>query len=268
MATEYCYDTAGYAPTYYVARASGNQELWQRVLKIILAARGREPFWFLYGADIRGCGMYTTPLAARALLDAYESTGQSDHLRLGYAGTLSVWSCVDSQGRGMNTRNRQINVPDPRSIGFRDWYSQEWYSGEQGIGLYGNLNALRAYLVEDPDFGLIGYGAEVTETDEAYTLKPWDGLRVRATLKPLGVSIETINAAMETIAVRRDKAEVALKLSKPHDKATKGQLTISGMPGGTYRVSTATTSAKIRSDGKLRCEVPLPAEATIALVGN
>lgn len=71
---------------------------------------------------------------------------------------------------------------------------------------------------------------------------------------------------METVTVRKDKTGVALKLSKPHDKATKGQLTISGMPAGTYRLSTATTSAKISSDGKLRCEVPLPVEATITLV--
>lgn len=74
----------------------------------------------------------TGPAAARALLDACQSTGQSDNLRLGYAGTLAVWSRVDSQGHGMNTRNRQINVPDPRSLGFRDWHFQEWYSGERG----------------------------------------------------------------------------------------------------------------------------------------
>jgi hypothetical protein len=100
----------------------------------------------------------------------------------------------------------------------------------------------------------------------AYTVKPWDGLRVRASLKPMGVSIETINAAMDTVTVRKDKTEVALKLSKPHDKAAKGQLTICGMPAGTYRVSTATTSTEIPCDGKLQCGVPLPVEATVTLV--
>jgi len=266
LATEYCFDTAAYAPTYYVARASGNQALWERVLKVILAARRREPFWFFYGTSIRGCGMYTTPLGARALLDAYESTDNVDHLRLGYAGTLAVWSCVDSQGRGLHTRNREINAPNPPKGDIKDWYIDEWCSGELSVGLYGNLNALRAYLVRDPDFGLTGYGAEVSQTDKAYTLKPWDGLGVRATLKPLGVSIETVNATMETITMRKDKTGGVLKLNKPHDKAARGLLTISGMPEGTYRVSTATGSENIRCDGKLECKVSLPAEVTIALL--
>ena len=91
-------------------------------------------------------------------------------------------------------------------------------------------------------------------------------MRVRTTVEPLGVSIETVDAAMETVAVRKDKTRIALKLARPHEKATQGQLAVSGIPHGTYRVSTATTSTRIRIDGRLQCGVPLPAEAIVTLI--
>ena len=65
------------------------------------------------------------------------------------------------------------------------------------MGLYGNLSMLKSYLVQDPDFGLVGYGCAVAETGNDYTLVPEDGLGVRASFVPLGVALETVRARIE-----------------------------------------------------------------------
>ena len=128
---------------------------------------------------------------ARPLFDRYEQTGDLHYLQKAYGATLAIWSCVDPSGKGYNGREWRFNPPEKGSPEY-NYYRNGCFSGEVGMGLYGNLSMLKSYLVQDPDFGLVGYGCAVAETADDYTLTPQDGLGVRASFVPLGVALETV----------------------------------------------------------------------------
>jgi len=71
-ATEFPYDPPSFEPAFYFGKYANSKSLVDRTVKAILATRHRQPAWFLYGCDIKGCGNYTTPLNGRCLLDAFE----------------------------------------------------------------------------------------------------------------------------------------------------------------------------------------------------
>ena len=105
------------------------------------------------------------------------------------------------------------------------------------MGLYGNLSMLKSYLVQDPDFGLIGYGCAVSETTDAYTLVPQDGLGVRVSFVPLGVTVETVKACIKKATLTKDLQQLDLVLSKPSTHTECARITVRGMPSGSYRCS-------------------------------
>jgi len=132
-----------------------------------------------------------------------------------------------------------------------------WWSGELGIGLYGNLSALKSYLVEDPEFGLIGYGCSFLESEDSYTIEPSDGLGVRTCLVPLEVEAETVKARIEKITIRKDRTQASIILGKTFDQTREAKMVIRGMTPGTYSISTDKTELKVESNGTLEFELPL-----------
>ena len=114
------------------------------------------------------------------------------------------------------------------------------------MGLYGNLSMLKSYLVQDPDFGLVGYGCAVSEMADAYTLLPQDGLGVRVAFVPLGVTLETVKGRIEKATLTKDLQRLELVLSKPSAHAECAYITVHGMPSGAYRCSAG--SFEIRRD--------------------
>ena len=150
---------------------------------------------------------------------------------------MAVWSCVDPSGKGYNGREWRFNPPEKDSPEY-NYYRNGCFSGEVGMGLYGNLSMLKSYLVQDPDFGLVGYGCDVAETDDDYTLIPKDGLGVRATFVPLGVTLETVTARIEQVVITKDLRRLELVLSKPSEYTERAHISIRGMPAGSYQCST------------------------------
>ena len=183
FASEYCFDHASKAALYYLAQVADDASLKKRVVATILASRDATPMWFSYCTNMRYIGCYPTPLMARPLFDRYEQTGDLHFLQKAYGATLAVWSCVDPSGKGYNGREWRFNPPEKGSPEY-NYYRNGCFSGEVGMGLYGNLSMLKSYLVQDPDFGLVGYGCAVSETADAYTLVPQDGLGVRVAFIP------------------------------------------------------------------------------------
>jgi len=261
-ATEYCFDQASYEGVYQIAKEAGDEALKRKTVEVILACRHTQPLWFYYGAALRTIGNYDTPLGAIPLMDAYESSKDAFLLRMGYAGTLAPWSCVEPSGVGYHTRDTRFNPPQEGSESYSS-YLNGHFSGELGMGLYGNLHALKSYLVRDGDFGLVGYGCEVKETEEWYTLEPRDGLGVRAFFEPVDVHVETVRARMESIRVRKDKSRVDIKCRRTYPHADAGWVCLRGMPAGKYAVRACDEEQAVRTDGgTLECSVPLGRETT------
>ncbi len=237
FASEYCFDHASKAALYYLAQVADDESLKQRTVQTILASRDATPMWFSYCTNMRYIGCYPTPLLARPLFDRYEQTGDLHFLQKAYGATLAVWSCVDPSGKGHNGREWRFNPPEKGSPEY-NYYRNGCFSGEVGMGLYGNLSMLKSYLVQDPDFGLIGYGCAVSETVDDYTLVPQDGLGVRVAFVPLGVTLETVKARIEKATLTKDLRRLEVILSKPSTHAECAQVSVHGMPSGSYRCST------------------------------
>ena len=176
FASEYCFDHASKAALYYLAQVADDESLKKRCR----GDNSREPrchadvVLLLHEYAIHRIAT-PTPLMARPLFDRYEQTGDLHFLQKAYGATLAVWSCVDLSGKGYNGREWRFNPPEKGSPEY-NYYRNGCFSGEVGMGLYGNLSMLKSYLVQDPDFGLVGYGCAVSETADAYTLVPQDGL--------------------------------------------------------------------------------------------
>ena len=251
FASEYCFDHASKAALYYLAQVADDEPLKKRVVATILASRDATPMWFSYCTNMRYIGCYPTPLMARPLFDRYEQTGDLHYLQKAYGATLAVWSCVDPSGKGYNGREWRFNPPEKGSLEY-NYYRNGCFSGEVGMGLYGNLSMLKSYLVQDPDFGLIGYGCDVTETSDDYTLIPQDGLGVRATFVPFGVSLETVKARIEKATLTKNLRRLELVLSKPSKHADCAHISIRGMPSSAYRCSTG----KVKSGKQLKWDIP------------
>ena len=237
FASEYCFDHASKAALYYLAQVADDEPLKQRTVQTILASRDATPMWFSYCTNMRYIGCYPTPLLARPLFDRYEQTGDLHFLQKAYGATLAVWSCVDPSGKGYNGREWRFNPPEKGSPEY-NYYRNGCFSGEVGMGLYGNLSMLKSYLVQDPDFGLVGYGCAVSQTMDDYTLVPQDGLGVRAVFVPLGVTLETVKARIEKATLTKDLRQLELVLSKPSMHAECAHISVQGMPPGSYRCST------------------------------
>ena len=189
--------------------------------------------WFMYGVNARMIGFYATPLMARSLFDRYEETGDEYLLRMGYGGALVIWTCVEPSGRGYNTREWRFNPPAPGHPEYH-YYRNGCTSGELGNGLHGLMDFIKAYLVRDPDFGAVGYGCEVSETDDTYTIEPWDGVGARVVCMPLGVRVESIQGKIKSVTVSKKKDRIEVVLEKPYDKADRLAVTVSGLESGRY----------------------------------
>jgi len=249
FASEYCFDHASKAAVYYLGQVANNEGLKKRTVNTILACRDATPMWFSYGTNMRFIGCYPTPLLARPLFDRYAQTGDEHLLQMAHATTLAVWCCVDESGKGYNGCEWRFNPPDKGSPEY-NYYRNGCLSGEVGIGLYGNLSLLKSYLVRDADFGLVGYGCAVTETEETYTIVPGDGLGVRAAFVPLGVELETVKAKMESITLTKDKSRIELVLTKPYPHADNARICVRGMIPSKY-MCTPGTQAPIVQRGEL-----------------
>jgi hypothetical protein len=169
-----------------------------------LACRGalEANYWSL-GSDFRGCGgssytlSYMSQLGGWAVLDYALRFDPSPaaNLRLGYASLLSTWALMNS---GDAASNYGYWTPGALHDGAMSWGFQprqvgtEWnpatrdlprgawpVCGEADHGLVAGIEAACTVLFEDPIFGLIAMGGEVTQTNDPISVLPRDGVRQR-----------------------------------------------------------------------------------------
>ncbi len=254
--SEFPYDTTGYESTYFFRKFEGRTDLVNETVKVLLATVHHQPIWWWCGCDIKSLGVYTTAMNSRCLLDAYEENLDNKLLlRIGYTGTLAYWSQVYPSGEA-------CTGPSWSPDGSPGSYFDPAWSNEFGIGLYPNLFALKAYLVEDPDFGLIGYGCDVYETDDSYGIIPADGICFRAFFAPLKINIEVLKSRIEKIEANKEGEEISIDVSKVISSVETVTLKAKGLKPGRYNISTAEGFNKtVNCDsGILEAEVPVSEE--------
>ena len=61
------------------------------------------------------------------------------------------------------------------------------YSGDYGMGFFGHAYAAATYLIDDPEFGWLGFGGIAEKRGRAVTIVPHDGARTRLFIAPAGL---------------------------------------------------------------------------------
>jgi Family of unknown function (DUF5695) len=232
-------------------------------LRLNIGDRGwLENTYYQLGSDYRGSLSYLlsymSQMGGWSILDygLYFAKEPAEYLRLGYASSLSSWALVNSgtaesgygfwwpgkandgaTGGGFNPEpmgNGWIRKAVPRGA----WY----YSAEEDVGYCGALRTHATIVTDDPIFGEIAYGGELTRVGNAVEVIPRDGLRTRFHVvrgeQRLHMELEGDGFAKEQpIEVNDGLTAIRFVLENRVGGAHIGELEMSGLRAGNYRVT-------------------------------
>lgn len=139
-------------------------------------------YWdFLYGGKYprleRQMHHYGSGLNAIPLLDAYRRDPSDLYLlRVGYGGNMGALTNIDEEGFASAAFH---SYPDRMAF--------DPYSGDYGPNFFGHAWAAGAYLLHDSEFGWLAFGGAVKAEGKSVRLEPWDDMRQRVYIAPLGV---------------------------------------------------------------------------------
>jgi len=258
--SEYNYDNTGEEAVYTLAKMNGSTAIQSKINDKTRACRGWQPVWYYYGVPVTICGenwwqfQYTVSLAGAAMDDwmRYHSSTPDLDARGVYAAKLGNFTAVNSG---------QIDA-DPANIGTVSWtYQAEkgnlgaqgsaeaegakrvrtelhngWRSmaGEADLGLFGALKIISSDVAQDPVFGLVGYGCDVSQTGSVYTVAPRDAIGQRINVLPLKLYLAAQQDQIASAILSSDRLELSLKSRK--SGAHPNLVSVEGLAAGTYGV--------------------------------
>lgn len=277
--SEYSYDNTGEEAVYTLAKMNENDTMMYKIDLKTRACRGLQPVWYYYANPVTICGenwwnfQYTAALAGYCMDDYLRYVDEEMTVderaiaqRVNYGGKLANFTAINSG---------QIDA-DIENIGTVAWtYQAElghmggqgtgggklhngWrqMAGEADLGLFGALEIISSDVARDPVFGLTGYGCEVTETKDKYTVIPRDGLFMRLNLINEKLSVEIMGATYSKATVNKDKSVIELAMN---DDGAYTTVTVSGLIEGERYA--------LYENGKLKA-VGFGEEATFYYVGD
>ncbi len=110
-------------------------------------------------------------------------------------------------------------------------------SGEADLGLFGAIKILSSDVAVDPIFGLFGYGCDVTESNNSYTVTPKDGVfqRLHLITQKLSLELNRDQYSLAIVSKSKNNIHLMLKNTTPGTAHTTA-VTITGLAAGTYDV--------------------------------
>ncbi len=205
--SEYPYDNTGEEAVYMLGKMNNNKHMMQMVDMKTRACRGVQPVWYLYDDPVTINGenwwqfQYTASLADTAMdnwLREQDNGLTADQVglaeRANYGAKLANLTHINSGqidgdpaaiGAVSWTYQAELGSPTQALYGVgtgklhNGWRAQ---SGEADLSVFGALQVLSADVVNDPVFGLTGYGANIKESGSSFDITPEDGLRTRLNL--------------------------------------------------------------------------------------
>jgi hypothetical protein len=253
--SEYNYDNTGEEAVYTLAKMNNNTTMMSKINAKTRADRGAQPVWYYYADPVTITGenwwnfQYTAALAGYTMDDwtrFHSATPEVDE-RMNYAAKILNVGSINSG---------QISS-DPANIGAVAWtYQAEkgnlgaqgvgggalqngWrgMSGEADLGLFGALKILSADVAVDPIFGLLGYGADVTQSGSSYVVTPKDGVFKRLNLitQKLSMELDRDQYTSATVATAKNNVQLTLKNMTPSAPHTT-KLTFNGLAAGSYDI--------------------------------
>jgi len=236
----------------------------RRQLLANLACRGwLEASYYHLGSDFRGCGSsfytlsYMSQMGGWAILDhalRFED-GPAPLARLGYASMLSSWALVNA---GTPATDYGHWFPGERHDGAVGWgfmpqkFGRDWNPATKGIprgawpvdgeidhGLAAYVETAATVVLDDPLFGLIALGGELEARDDTIEVIPRDGIRQRLVVARGETRLRlTLGrdgfAKGRPVILKRDLSEIAMTLESRGAGDYATELTVEGLPPGTY----------------------------------
>jgi hypothetical protein len=260
--SEYNYDNTGEEAVYTLAKMNGSPAIQSKINDKTRACRGWQPVWYYYGVPVTICGenwwqfQYTVALAGAAMDDwmRHHSATPDLDARQVYAAKLGNFTAINSG---------QISA-DPANVGTVSWTYQAskgnlgatgsaeklgtqnvrtelhngWRSmaGEADLGLFGALKIISSDVAQDPVFGLVGYGCEVSKTGESYAVSPRDAIGQRINVLPIKLYLQVQQDQILSSSLATHRVELSLKSRKAGAHSNK--VSLEGLDAGTYGVWT------------------------------
>lgn len=253
--SEMNYDNTGEESVYMLGNMFGDKRLMSMADMKTRADRGVQPLWYQYGVPVTIDGenwwqfQYTTSLADVGMNNwlVSQDNGLTEDQkglaeRANYAAKLGNLTQIntgqiDSQeaNNGAVSWTYQAELgndaqPNENSIAktgagnLHNGWRQT--SGEGDLALFGALQVLSADIADDPIFGLVGYGADVTDTGISYDIIPEDGLNQRLNLVNKQIAYEFTGDRYTKAHISKDNATTIFNVENVDKKAHDLQLAI------------------------------------------
>ncbi|MBN1357089.1 hypothetical protein JXA40_12575 [bacterium] len=249
--SELFFDNTGYESVFFYRDYIGEKQLAEQAVRVTKAGRGRAPTWFWNDSDQRwwdavrtfpnyesftdfgeNCHHYMTGLNGYMLLEAYDrGYGRDEPGPVGYSGIWNSWARVQPDGfAGM------CYCPDPTS----DNYGLNRFTGDVGLGLWGNLKGARCYVVDDPVLGRIAYGGYLLDTKDdsgnvRMTVEPLSGMDHRVRWIGPDLAADSDGPSIRKLSADRMLHHLELVLVNPFDSSCNALVSIKSLPGPEYR---------------------------------
>jgi hypothetical protein len=222
--SEMPWDSTGQEEVYAWSRHFGMDDKAQITLNAITGYMPAIPSWgyngsarrywdFLYGGKYerleRQLHHYGSGINAIPVLDAYRRDPSDLYLlRIGYGGTMGAISGIDQDGFASAAFH---SYPDKMSF--------DPYTGDYGPNFFGHAWTTGTYLANDPEFGWLAFGGNVSMQGKTVSVEPRDSFRQRVYLAPLGVWLTLDSGQFERVTLDEAKGTVELRLA-PADAYT------------------------------------------------
>lgn len=202
---------------------------------------------------------YMTQMGGVALLDyAYRFSDRSDrYINYGYNSLLASWALMNTGTKKTDFGYWYRGEQNDGAVGwaFSPYQNSRTYmnyikvgrapwrfDGEIDHGLTGGIHGSGVYLLDDPDFGLIGYGGNVRmDKDGTVSIIPFDGVRRQVRIMtPVRFSVELMQDGFrkDYPITLRGTEELSFCIENRSDKPHNTTIRAEGMPEGKYTVMT------------------------------
>lgn len=202
---------------------------------------------------------YMTQMGGVALLDyAYRFSDRPDrYINYGYNSLLASWALMNTGTKKTDFGYWYRGEQNDGAVGwaFSPYQNSRTYmnyikvgrapwrfDGEIDHGLTGGIHGSGVYLLDDPDFGLIGYGGNVRmDKDGTVSIIPFDGVRRQVRIMtPVRFSVELMQDGFrkDYPITLRGTEELSFCMENRSDKPHNTTIRAEGMPEGKYTVMT------------------------------
>ena len=213
--SEMPWDSTGQEEVYAWCRYFGYDDKALVTLNAILAYMPTVAHWgyngsarrywdFLYAGKLRRVERqlhhYGSGLNAIPVLSEYRDHPEDLYLlRVGYGGLMGAIANVTQEGFGPSAFHA---YPSTLRI--------DGYSGDYGPGFFGHAINTGTYVVNDPEFGWISFGGNLSDAEGAVRVTPLDAARSRVYLAPLGLWLTLDAGTFESVELSGEVVRITL----------------------------------------------------------